>query len=118
MVVPCKLSTSLLVLSLLRLYESFVIEPTVSIVKPKQTLLFLFDGERDAVSRRQLFQFAAALAPAALVTGASPAKADVSDGNALPQGAQQFARVVKLQTDLKVRVNNVPGSDDILRSTI
>jgi hypothetical protein len=31
-----------------------------------------------------------------------PAIADVSDGNALPQGAQQFARTIKLKTDLKV----------------
>lgn len=30
------------------------------------------------------------------------AKADVSDGNSLPQGAAQFARVVRLQSDLKV----------------
>lgn len=30
------------------------------------------------------------------------ANADVSDGNSLPQGAAQFARVVRLQSDLKV----------------
>ena len=43
---------------------------------------------------------------AAFVTGASQvvtkANADVSDGNALPEGAQQFARTIKLKTDLKV----------------
>lgn len=42
--------------------------------------------------------------PALLITGASPAQADVSDGNSLPQGAQQFARVIKLKADLKVRL--------------
>jgi hypothetical protein len=42
----------------------------------------------------------------ACITGASlfmtKANADVSDGNALPEGAQQFARTIKLKTDLKV----------------
>jgi hypothetical protein len=42
----------------------------------------------------------------AFITGASQVatkvNADVSDGNALPEGAQQFARTIKLKTDLKV----------------
>ena len=42
----------------------------------------------------------------AFVAGASQVatnvNADVSDGNALPEGAQQFARTIKLKTDLKV----------------
>ena len=34
---------------------------------------------------------------------ATKANADVSDGNSLPEGAQQFARTIKLKTDLKVK---------------
>lgn len=41
-----------------------------------------------------------------LVAGAAPsippAFADVSDGNVLPQGAQQFAKSLRLQRDVKV----------------
>ena len=40
-----------------------------------------------------------------LSTSASPSQrayADVSDGNSLPKGAQQFARTIKLKTDIKV----------------
>ena len=48
-----------------------------------------------------------AIATSASVGGfsflASPSVADVSDGNALPQGAAQFSRVVKVRAQLKVR---------------
>jgi hypothetical protein len=46
---------------------------------------------------RNLMGIAGALAFAPAV-----ARADVSDGNQLPQGAQQFARVLRLKTDLQV----------------
>lgn len=42
---------------------------------------------------------------------ATKANADVSDGNSLPEGAQQFARTIKLKTDLKVW-NAVLNIDD------
>ena len=44
------------------------------------------------------------ISSAALVVSQVAVKvnADVSDGNALPEGAQQFARTIKLKTDLKV----------------
>jgi hypothetical protein len=38
----------------------------------------------------------------ALAFAPSVARADVSDGNQLPQGAQQFSRVLRLKTDLQV----------------
>lgn len=103
MVVATKLASSLLLLSLLGLNESFLIERNVIRVNPPRTSLFMIDSQFDAVPRRFLLQVAVgAMLPAVLVAGASPSRADVSDGNALPQGAQQFARVLKLKTDLKV----------------
>jgi hypothetical protein len=42
----------------------------------------------------------------AIVAGASPAFADVSEGNALPQGAAQFSRVIRAKADLQVRRAN------------
>jgi hypothetical protein len=41
-------------------------------------------------------------APALMIAGALPASADVSDGDALPQGAAQFGRVVRAKSDLAV----------------
>lgn len=41
---------------------------------------------------------------ATMATTVEPANADVSDGTSLPKAAQQFARVIKLKTDLKVCV--------------
>ena len=39
-----------------------------------------------------------------LLSESSPAFADVSDGNSLPEGAAQFGRVVRAKTDLEVRL--------------
>ena len=58
-----------------------------------------------AAGRRDFFnQGAASFAAvgATIVTGSLPALADVSDGNALPQGAQQFSRLIRVKGDLKV----------------
>jgi hypothetical protein len=35
-----------------------------------------------------------------------PAFADVSDGNALPEGAAQYSRILRLKSDLVVRINS------------
>lgn len=104
MVVPSKIATSVLLLSLFRLSGSYVVEPRIRHAKLAQTstALFMIDnGVQNVVSRRCALTVAAALVPV-LVAGFSPAVADVSDGSSLPQGARQFARVVKLKTDLKV----------------
>jgi len=65
------------------------------------------DNEIDPSSSLSRRRIVLRIAPAALllasVSSLQPASADVSDGNALPQGAQQFANVVKLKTNLKVR---------------
>ena len=50
-------------------------------------------------SRRHMIISSVALIASQVATKAN---ADVSDGNALPEGAQQFARTIKLKTDLKV----------------
>jgi hypothetical protein len=63
-------------------------------------------SEAVVLSRRRQLVGAAVLLPF-IAAGTPPARADVSDGNVLPKGAQQFARVVKLKTDLKVPVQNV-----------
>ena len=52
-----------------------------------------------ATSRRKMIISSAALVVSQV---AVKVNADVSDGNALPEGAQQFARTIKLKTDLKV----------------
>jgi hypothetical protein len=63
------------------------------------------DLVNDATNRRQFVSraFFALLSPALLTSGASPAAADVSDGNALPQGAAQFGRIIRAKSDLVVR---------------
>ena len=43
-----------------------------------------------------------ALATATATTGAQPAFADVSDGNALPDGAARFAKLVRVKSDIPV----------------
>jgi hypothetical protein len=53
-------------------------------------------------SRRSIIVSSIALCVGFVTQGTMIANADVSDGNALPQGAQQFARTIKLKTDLKV----------------
>jgi hypothetical protein len=57
----------------------------------------------DSTSRRDALSKVAALlsVPALLGTGL-PAYADVSDGNALPQGAAQFGRVIRAKSDMIV----------------
>jgi hypothetical protein len=58
----------------------------------------------------------ASLAAAVALWPASPreARADVSDGNQLPQGAAQFARVLRLSQDLKgVRARVSERADEI-----
>jgi hypothetical protein len=55
------------------------------------------------------------VATSALVTSPLPGVADVSDGNALPQGAAQFSRVIKVRAQLKSvakRVTEQPSEID------
>lgn len=69
--------------------------------------------ELSAVDRRQFVSVAAA--SAALLIGTQPALADVSDGTALPEGAAQFSRLIKVQADIpgvKKRLSEA-NSDDI-----
>lgn len=54
-------------------------------------------------SRRQMLL--QGIAATVLITTPSIAKADVSDGNALPRGMQEFNRCIRLRRDLKVRLN-------------
>lgn len=53
-------------------------------------------------SRRQILG-SAALASASFLVGSSAALADVADGNELPDGVAQFARLVKAKSDIVVR---------------
>lgn len=55
------------------------------------------------LKRRDAFVKFTSLALIPSIFGASlPANADVSDGNALPEGAAQFSRVVRAKTDMIV----------------
>lgn len=56
-----------------------------------------------------------ATAPALVLLSPLPSVADVSDGNALPQGAAQFSRVIKVRAQLKSvakRVTEQPSEID------
>ena len=77
---------------------------------PKSTALRAFDDSArgDSVGRRNALGkigLAFALAPGALTFSGLPVWADVSDGNALPQGAAQFGRVVRAKSDMLVSSN-------------
>lgn len=60
----------------------------------------LLSARRDEQSRRSFVSAAIIAGASTLFTG--PAFADVSDGNALPQGAAQFSRLLKTKNDLNV----------------
>ena len=56
-----------------------------------------------SASRRQVIE-SAALASASVLVSASSALADVADGNELPDGVAQFARLIKVKSDIVVRL--------------
>jgi hypothetical protein len=62
---------------------------------------FLSPSRSSEISRQDALRNLMGIA-GALAFAPSVARADVSDGNQLPQGAQQFARVLRLKTDLQV----------------
>eukprot|EP00980_Cylindrotheca_fusiformis_P028113 scaffold22581_cov123-Cylindrotheca_fusiformis.AAC.10 len=62
--------------------------------------------EDDGTASRREFVDKSSIGLSAMMMAAfraSPAFADVSDGNALPTGAAQFSRVVRAKGDLEVR---------------
>ena len=64
-----------------------------------------YDTSSTIISRRQWINKVAIVSlvtAGVLNNGIQPAYADVSDGTSLPQGAQQFARVIRLKSDLNV----------------
>jgi len=66
------------------------------------------------IDRRQSLAGIGASIFGAAVFSPSVARADVSEGNALPQGAAQFARVVRLQSDIKkVQKRVAEGADEM-----
>ena len=62
--------------------------------------------ELSAINNRRDFLVATTVAgagvAATILSTPQAAFADVSDGNTLPQGAQQFSRVIRVKSDLKV----------------
>jgi hypothetical protein len=60
-----------------------------------------FSSSRSEISRQDALRNLMGIA-GALAFAPSVARADVSDGNRLPEGAIQFQRVLRLKTDLKV----------------
>ena len=83
-------------LSLALLISSALSASAFTISQPGDRSTALSAGRRDFITQ------GAAVVGAALVTGSLPAFADVSDGNTLPQGAQQFSRLIKVKGNLKV----------------
>lgn len=65
-------------------------------------------------SRRNFLSstLATASAASALVLAPLPGAADVSDGNALPQGAAQFSRVLKVRAQLQSVAKRVTEQTD------
>lgn len=64
-----------------------------------------FDGE-ESLNRRQLFQHVATTGAVAFLAPRL-AWADISDGNALPKGAAEFSRSLRLKSDLKAVMKRV-----------
>lgn len=62
-------------------------------------------SQENEFSRRNVIGAIFAAASTSILVS-RPAFADVSDGNVLPQGAAQFARLIKVKTDLAVRDGN------------
>lgn len=56
-------------------------------------------------SRRHILG-SAALTSASILVGSSAASADVADGNELPDGVAQFARLIKAKSDIVVRLSS------------
>lgn len=54
-----------------------------------------------SASRREILE-SAALASATIIVGPTASLADVADGNQLPDGVAQFARLIKVKADIPV----------------
>jgi hypothetical protein len=92
-----RLSSLLLLLSVALSVSGFAVTQQTSSIRSTTELKA---NRRDVLS----------LAGAAIVTGfAVPSWADVSDGNTLPQGALQFSRLIRVKSDLKVRMSTGRG---------
>ena len=78
----------------------------------KRTRSVQLSAESDKQSRRSFVSAAIAVGASTIFT--RPAFSDVSDGNALPQGAAQFSRVLKVKNDLKVSMIRVPTLFDFV----
>jgi hypothetical protein len=94
---------SLLLWSFLHIDQSFVIKPKIG--RTDRSPSYRLAALSDDVSRRQfvLTTLVGVATVSSTCTGSAPARADVSDGTSLPNGAQQFARVVRLKSDVKVK---------------
>jgi Mn2+/Fe2+ NRAMP family transporter len=92
---------SLFVLSSVALVTAFSVEPTSRHTKASSSTQVHVE-----LSRRSLILSGAVLTAASTLigVGSSPAFADVSDGNHLPDGALQFSRVLKVKSDIAVSV--------------
>jgi hypothetical protein len=73
--------------------------------------------EESSPGSRRVFVQAGVIQTAAVAAllfggGVAPAAADVSDGNALPEGAAQFGRVVRTKVDLAVSMGSLTRGSD------
>ena len=81
--------------------------------KARLSLEITNDGAVVAMSRREALMSSAILVSLSIINPGA-ANADVSDGNALPQGAAQFSRVLRLKNDLQgVKKRVATGGSDI-----
>ena len=73
-------------------------QPTTVTTKTQRSQTHLL-----AASRRDILSVGVSAALSLAVAGSPlPASADISEGNTLPQGAQQFSRLIRVKADLKV----------------
>ena len=96
--------------------SAFFVSPPSTIIHPPPSALnaALLEEEATSISdpmdRRSMLVNLGGLSSLSCAFGiALPAFADVSDGNALPEGAAQFARVIRAKEDLIVSGLNPSG---------
>ena len=82
--------------------------------KTRLPLEATYDGSMAGMTRREVFMRSAILLSLSTINKPGAASADVSDGNALPQGAAQFSRVLRLKSDIQgVKKRVTTGGSDI-----
>jgi hypothetical protein len=94
-------SSLLFVIATLGVSRSFTTAPRPHSTRNLELAASSWSKDVPSEKNRRLL-FSSAIAGGASLVFTRPSLADVSDGNALPQGALQFSRLLKVKTDIAV----------------